>query len=368
MNADDATPSNDLAGELRQLIRTSGPISVAHYMHLCLTHPQHGYYRKADAIGASGDFVTAPEISQIFGELIGIWVAATWQQWGELQALHVVELGPGRGTMMADVLRTLNVVPGLQEKTRATLIEISPRLRAAQRQSLADYADRVAWAESLTDITTDQPPVPTIILANEFFDALPITQQVETADGWVERTVCLDSTDALVFSPGDGAIRETRRDALRRGAPSLMDDLHALARTRPTALIAIDYGYEGPAHGDTLQAMQSQSYAAVLENPGRHDLTAHVDFAELATELQSAGFITDGPLSQAEFLAGLGFAARLERLRQGKSARDTNVIDTAAHRLVADPGMGTHFRVLGARSAGLPPLIPFPARREPDTS
>lgn len=360
--------------ELVRAIRANGPMMGAQYMEHCLAHPEHGYYRRAEAIGAQGDFVTSPEINQIFGELIGIWVAATWQQMGEPDTFQLVELGPGRGTMMGDVLRALRVVPGLEARANSTLVEISPHLRSVQRKTLADVPNDVRWLASLQDVVTSTEPMPTIILANEFFDALPVTQFVRRDAEWRERAVDLDENNQLAFVDGpssqiqhdlphakNGDIFETRGPAYREGDPSLQTTLATLAASRPTVLLAIDYGYEGPTLGDTLQAMRAHEYADVLNAPGEQDLTAHVDFIELASICAEAGLQTDGLLTQAAFLAGLGFDARLERLLASKEARQVNAIETAAHRLVAEPGMGNHFRVLGARSAALPPLIPFPA-------
>lgn len=365
---------------LRREICASGPVPVARYMDMCLTDPQHGYYCRRDAIGATGDFITAPEISQIFGELLGIWVAATWQQLGEPEHLHLIELGPGRGTMMRDVLRAMRVLPGLRERVKPGLVEISPHLRATQRATLAGDDQGLTWADSLQDILDDPTDaVPTIILANEFFDALPVTQFVRVGGQWHERAVGLDAENGLAWthlSPvaelpdlpeaidsraNDGDIFETRRPALIASAPTLLEPLAAVASRVPTVLLAIDYGHEGPAIGDTLQAMRAQTYADVLQAPGEQDITSHVDFAELAGILEAIDLETDGPITQSEFLSGLGFASRLERLLIGKDASQANAIETAAHRLVAEPGMGNHFRVLGARSRGLDPLIPFPA-------
>jgi len=367
-----------LLDELRRMIRADGPMPVARYMDLCLSHPDHGYYRKAEAIGVAGDFVTAPEISQIFGELLGIWVAATWQQLGAPERFRIMELGPGRGTMMRDVLRAMRVMPGLVEHADVVLVEISDTLREHQRRTLANETASIAWATSLDEVAGEDvngasASIPTLILANEFFDALPVTQYIRSGGEWHERAVGLDQHGNLTFTRvpvanppenapsdvADGAVVESRRAALTGHPSAFSEALGTMAAQHPTVLLAIDYGYDGPAVGDTFQAMHNQAYANVLDAPAMQDLTAHVDFSELSNVLNEAGMTCDGPLTQSDFLAGLGFAARLETLRNGKVATEINRIETAALRLVADPGMGTLFRVLAARSAGIAPLIPF---------
>lgn len=364
-----------LLDELKREIAANGPMPVSAYMARCLYDPKHGYYRRRNAIGADGDFVTAPEINQIFGELLGIWVTAVWQQMGSPDRLRLVELGPGRGTMMRDMLRAMRAVPSLLDRVSITLVDVSEQFREVQRATLADVNVPINWAADLGELVADQDAAAMIVVANEFFDALPVSQYVRHGDGWAERAVAIDPSGALAFKEisdstfsfperlhtVEGDVVESRRTAYGDGAPPLMSTLSALEQKGPLALLAIDYGYEGPAIGDTLQAMRAQQYADVLAAPGHQDLTAHVDFAELADVLRECGLACDGPISQAAFLEGMAFSARLETLLAGKDARQANAIETAAHRLVAEPGMGVHFRVLAARSLNLPVLVPFPA-------
>ena len=200
MTVDDFTP---LETEIRRLITIAGPMPVSEFMALCLSHPQHGYYRTRDPLGSAGDFTTSPEISQMFGELIGLWVASVWHLMGSPEHLRLVELGPGRGTMMTDALRAARVVPDFRKAVAIHLVETSPTLQSRQQQTLARADVSVRWHQTLSEV----PDGPTVILANEFFDALPISQAVKQADGWHERIVDVDQVGNLAF----GVAREPMR-------------------------------------------------------------------------------------------------------------------------------------------------------------
>jgi len=353
-----------LAGLLRRRIALEGPIAVAEFMALALGHPTHGYYATRDPLGAAGDFTTAPEVSQIFGELIGLWLADRWQAAGRPAVADLVELGPGRGTLMADALRAARVLPGFREAVAVRLVETSPALRRAQAAALSDAAP--AWLSSLAELPETDPPRPLFLVANEFIDALPVRQFVRTAAGWRERVVALDpAAERFVFGlgPADPAGVALIDPAVRAAAPE-----GAVAETRPAALgtmaalarriaagggaaLVVDYGHAVPAAGDTLQAVRRHAYADPLDAPGEADLTAHVDFAALAAAAREAGAAVAGPVEQGAFLGALGLHARAEALSRARPYRAADVAAAAA-RLAAPDAMGRLFKVLAVVPAG----------------
>jgi NADH dehydrogenase [ubiquinone] 1 alpha subcomplex assembly factor 7 len=348
-----------LLARLAERIRRDGPMPVDRYMQACLDDPEHGFWQRADTIGAGGDFITAPEISQVFGELIGLWAAVAWEGMGRPAPLNLVELGPGRGTLMADALRAAKAAPGFIEAVRVHLVEASGPLRQMQRAALAVSGLAPAWHRNAGDV----PSGAAIIIANEFLDALPIRQLVFGEGAWRERVVDLDPGGGLRFAlvpavdfavqapPRPGAIVE-----LRAGEAEL---LAALAeRGAPLAALFIDYGPEGPASGDTLQAVRRHAYADPLSEPGTADLTAHVQFAALAKKARAAGLAADGPLPQGEFLGRLGIAERAARLMAANPVR-AGEIEAAVQRLVSPTGMGQLFKALAVRSPALSPPVPF---------
>uniref|UniRef100_UPI0026244709 class I SAM-dependent methyltransferase n=1 Tax=uncultured Sphingomonas sp. TaxID=158754 RepID=UPI0026244709 len=295
-----------LADRLRRLIAGGGPLPLAHYMALANAH----YYATRDPLGAAGDFTTAPEISQMFGELIGLWCADLWMRAGG-GAVAWVELGPGRGTLAADALRAMakaDLTPDVH------FVETSPVL--AQRQRAAVPA--AVHHDSLATLPDDRP---LLIVANEFFDALPIRQLVRTGDGWRERMVAYDG-ERFVATLGeqrfDAVIPENLRDAdtieTAPAAVGLMRELAARIARQGGALLAIDYGYAGPLGGDTLQALHRHGFADPLEAPGEQDLTAHVDFAALAEAAVSEGVVAHPLIPQRALLDALGIAARTAAL------------------------------------------------------
>ncbi|MFT0859472.1 class I SAM-dependent methyltransferase [Ancylobacter sp. G4_0304] len=369
--------STGLAALIARRIAADGPMNVAEYMAECLFHPQHGYYTTHEPFGAAGDFVTAPEISQMFGELLGLWAADCWMRMGSPPRFILAELGPGRGTMMADVLRATRIVPGFHAAAQVVLVEASPRLRAKQAATLSAYP--VDWRGRFEDI----PDGPLILLANEFFDALPIRQFVRTATGIAERMVGLGEDGALAFGlrpdarpdPADAArLMAAREGALLEVCPSgtaIAGDIAArVSREGGTALF-IDYGHAG-GFGDTLQALKSHAYDDVLAHPGDADLTAHVDFAALAQAGMAAGALALGPIPQGAFLARLGIAARAERLK-AKAAPDAAAAIDAATRRLAGTGkdeMGALFKALAlvhpalGGAAGFAPQDVFPTGKK----
>jgi SAM-dependent MidA family methyltransferase len=341
-----------LAEKLIGLIRAKGPIPVADYVRIALTDPSHGYYMTRDPFGAGGDFVTAPEVSQMFGELIGLFFAQAWEDRGRPARLHLVELGPGRGTLMADMLRAIaQVRPDLIAAADVVLVEASPALRGVQEKMLE--GQDVEWVENFSAVADDAP---LFLVANEFFDALPCRQLVKTADGWHERMVAEDG-GRLVFATGPGIVPpEIVPERLRNAAPgaifetspealALMREIaRRIAKAGGAALI-VDYGHTESGIGDTLQVVKAHQHVAPLSEPGEADLTFHVDFAALAASARAAGAQVCGPMPQGAFLSALGIGLRAERLKRAQPDAAAE-IEAALTRLT-DPGaMGTLFKAM----------------------
>jgi len=349
-----------LLGELRRLIAHEGPISVERYMALCLGHPVYGYYRTRDPLGAAGDFTTAPEISQIFGELLGLWTAEVWHGLGRPEAFRLVELGPGRGTLMADALRALRAAaPDCLAAADLHLVETSPVLRAAQARALTGATP--TWHDGIDTL----PGGPMIALANEFFDALPVRQYQRTARGWCERRIGLGPDDALAFGLSPDPTPEIAADGadgailtLPAVALDLTRQLAGRLAREGGALLAIDYGdlYGGTA--DTLQAVARHRFADPLAAPGETDLTAQVDFAALARAAAGEGAVVHGPVTQADFLLSLGLAQRAERLAARANPAQAAAVRAGAERLTdrATRGMGHLFKVMGLAGPNQPAL------------
>ncbi|WP_018387139.1 class I SAM-dependent methyltransferase [Ancylobacter sp. FA202] len=342
-----------LADHLARQIALSGPITVADYMEQCLFHPTLGYYTTREPFGASGDFITAPEISQMFGELLGLWAAETWLRLGSPALFVLAELGPGRGTMMADMLRATSRVPGFLEAARVVLVEASPRLRQIQAQTVGGH--RVEWVGTIDEL----PPGPLVLLANEFVDALPIRQFVRTPEGIAERMVGLGPEGKLAFGLRPGARLDSRAEARLAAAPlgavleicpiglSIAAHLGARLATTGGGALLVDYGHAG-GFGDTLQALYRQAFDDVLAHPGHADLTAHVDFAALARAASAAGARAFGPIGQGVLLERLGLDDRAFRLKRAASEADREMVEAARLRLAGpDEGqMGTLFKAL----------------------
>lgn len=362
---DTATP---LESRLKRLITASGPIDLATYMSLCLGDPEHGYYTRHTPIGADGDFTTAPEISQLFGELLGIWMLSVWQQSGCPSPFHLVELGPGRGTLMQDMARTIQSQPDAFATLHIHLVEISPTLRDQQAHRLESIKRPITWHDTIDSL----PEAPLFLIANEFFDCLPIHQWVRKGDSWHERVVGLDDNGNLAF--GLGPVRalsapspdaETEDGAILEQSPAsdaVMATLaHKLASYGGAGLF-IDYGYAKPGYGDTFQAMRNHAYANPLAKPGEQDLTAHVNFSALAHAASSAiqtnphGLTVSPAIKQGDFLLAMGLLERAGRLGAGKSAQEQEAIRDAVERLAAPDQMGSLFHCL----AILPHHCPIP--------
>lgn len=347
---------SDLLPVLKEMIRREGPISVARFMGLALGHPKHGYYMTRDPLGAAGDFTTAPEVSQMFGELIGLWAADLWQRAGSPPLLHLIELGPGRGTLMSDLLRAVRLLPGLADGLAVHLVEMSPPLRNRQRQVLE--ANTVAWHDSLKAALAEADG-PTLVIANEFLDALPIHQFVRTHGTWRERLIGWDDAEdrlAFTLAPTGSAaaalipseITDAADDDIIEVCPAAFDlvgDLAAhLGRVGGAALF-IDYGHARSGVGETLQAVARHEFADPLADPGNTDLTAHVDFAHLRSVGTEAGLTPHGPVTQSAFLKALGIDVRADRLRKSAPVNSPEV-DAALERLIGSDQMGALFKVL----------------------
>lgn len=366
--ADRTAPT--LLDVLRERIARHGPLPVDQYMRACLEHPEHGYWQRAATIGAGGDFITAPEISQVFGELIGLWAVTVWDGLGRPSPLRLVELGPGRGTLMRDALRAAHAVPQFLDAATVHLIEASAPLRDVQRRTLLAPPSRqrrdeegnspaIAWH----DTVRQAPPGSAIIIANEFLDALPIRQLIYRDDAWLERVVDLAPDGRLLFAAGPTvefqSVTEAKRDAiveLRAGEDEVLQSL--AARAEPHIALFIDYGPAEPSSGDTLQAVRRHAYTDPLVEPGTADLTAHVQFAALADKARAAGLAAHGPITQAEFLGRLGIVERTQRLMAANPGR-AGEIEAAVLRLISPGGMGGLFKVMAVASPHLPPPLPF---------
>ncbi len=353
--------------EIRRRIAAAGPMPIDEYMGLCLGDPDHGYYTTREPIGAGGDFITAPEISQMFGELVGLWMTALWKQMGSPAKVRVIELGPGRGTLMKDAMRAAQVVPAFSEAAALHLVEISPVLEEQQERTLEPLAMPMFWHPSLIDV----PEGPSIIIANEFFDALPIKQAVKRETGWHERRVGIDGDKKLAFVIAADPIPHFESllpPAVRAAPPASIFEWRAdtaafdlgrrLTENGGGALV-IDYGHTESAAGDTFQAIGGHSYADVLSAPGMIDLTAHVDFQALLRAAEAMGAKSHGPMIQARFLRRLGIETRASTLKAKATRAVANEIDAAVARLIGHTraGMGELFKVavLTHRSLGTPP-------------
>ncbi|WP_298912157.1 SAM-dependent methyltransferase [uncultured Algimonas sp.] len=360
--------STALAQRIRARIDRTGPISVAEYMTLCLLDPVDGYYPTRDPLGSDGDFVTAPEISQMFGECLGLWVIQSWDDLGRPDRFNLVELGPGRGVMMADMLKTVALQPDCFKAANVVLIEASAALQAVQAKTLGASGVQVGWADTLDDVDNR----PTLIVGNEFLDCLPIRQFIQTSDGWSERCVGADGSELRFETdghtapesvttafpgthpdPADGDLLE-----ICPAAAQIVDHLRDRFAQRGGRALFIDYG---PAHtefGDTLQAIKRHEKVGAFDAPGDTDLTARVDFAGLAALALQAGLVVHGPVPQRTFLSRLGIEVRAAALlREHEGARPKLL--RQLHRLLDEDEMGTLFKSVCLSSSGLPHPLGF---------
>lgn len=355
-----------LKQRIKKLIEANGPLSIADYMALCLFDPAAGYYTTREPFGTAGDFTTAPEISQIFGELIAVWAYSAWTAAGKPLPVTIAEIGPGRGTLMKDMLRTLSRLDaGFVNNARFAMIEASPRLTAVQRETLRDALVTPEWHASPGTL----PAAPLILVGNELFDAIPVRQFVKTAAGWRERAVGLDEAGELCFIAGAGSLdaallppdaASAAPGAIVEIAPAreaLMDQIANRIAREGGAGLFIDYGHARSAVGDTLQALRNHQYDDPLAHPGEADLTAHVDFAALAARVHAAG-LEAHLMTQGEFLQAMGLAERAQRLASGQSEAIRTRLASEVERLAHPDAMGNLFKALAICLPGAP-LAPF---------
>jgi len=351
-----------LGDDIKTLIRLEGPISVERYMTIALSDPRYGYYITRDPFGAKGDFTTSPEISQIFGELLGLWYADLWLRMGRPTSISLVELGPGRGTLMQDALRAMKSIKGLISSVQVTLVETSPTLRKSQQKLLEDFDLPIQWHSDVSSL----PKLPTLLIANEFFDALPVRQYQRNGKNWHERLVGLNEQDDLIFGLAREAetaldIKANEGSIIERNliGERIMHELAAHIVHYGGAGIAIDYGHTQSAVGETLQALRDHQFVSPLEEPGEADLTTHVDFKRLLDIAQSRGNAVSGPITQADFLEALGIRQRGQSLIKSANSDQAKAIISAIDRLTdrAHKQMGSLFKVISFYD----PKMPKPA-------
>ncbi len=352
-----AQANEALGQKLATQIAASGPISFYDYMAACLYDPDHGYYTTRNPLGRSGDFITAPEISQIFGEVIGFWTVETWRMMGEPANLHLVELGPGRGTLMSDALRAARLAPRFLESVSVHLVEMSQPLREAQQRALQGGPFPVRWHNQIEDV----PRAPAILIANEFLDCLPVRQCVfdGSRQRWKERCVGLEH-GRFAFTDRETGVSPPPMPAGTQATvyDGLAAHLAGRSRDHPLAALVIDYGHASFSWGDTVQAVKRHRFVDVFDSPGETDLTAHVDFGRLSTSARKHGLTPYGPMPMGEWLLRLGFLVRAGRLQAEAPAAEQNAIAAGAARLVSPDQMGVLFKVLILASQL--PVAPLP--------
>lgn len=359
-----------LAEEIALQIQTHGPMSLATYMSQCLTHPTKGYYKKSNPLGEKGDFVTAPEISQMYGEMLGLWVHGSWQMMGSPEQFDLVELGPGRGTLMADALRVISKDPKAMTALNIVLLETNPVLKDQQNDALDELAP--VWIEEIDELAAR--PNPKIIIANEFFDALPIRQFQFDQGQWHERVVGtledklawglsptpmpISAIPNHIDDPKDGEIWETCPLAHKT-----IGQIGRVLNQNGGAMILVDYGYETSQTGETFQAIQSHKYADPLTSPGDADLTAHVDFEALIDAAREVGTRAHFGGSQRQILKELGIEERAQTLLKTNPEQAQN-ISADLERLISKDQMGKLFKVMFMFGAQSPPVEQDPTINE----
>jgi NADH dehydrogenase [ubiquinone] 1 alpha subcomplex assembly factor 7 len=346
---------NALERIIRDIITAQGAISLAAYMELALQHPEHGYYRVGEPLGRTGDFITAPEISQMFGEVIGVWCAEAWREIGKPDPFALIELGPGHGTMMRDMVRATAKVGGFHDAKHLCLIDSNKTLREKQRDILGGSAPQ------FYDDISQVPPMPSLVIANEFFDSMPVRQFEQTFRGWSERMVTVEN-DALatVLRPLQVVennlipppLREAKPGTIFEFSPKaqiILRDILRRLKTHKGAMLIIDYGYVAASGAPTVQAVSHHAYTDIFERPGEVDLTAHVDFSAFEQLVRDAGLNASPVIGQGEFLQNLGIEIRAEALKKRATPQQAEEISCALHRLTDDVQMGQLFRVMEIR-------------------
>lgn len=360
-----------LGEKIKTLIKSNGPISVTDYFALCLADPEHGYYKTREPFGSAGDFTTAPEISQLFGEMVGVFMVQAWHAMNKPPRFNLAEIGPGRGTMMSDMLRVIEKLsPDMFAAASIHLVETSPRLRNIQAETLAPKVDKIEWHDGFDGI----PDGPLLLAANELFDAIPIRQFVKTETGFRERMVGLDANGELAFTAGIATL-----DPSLLPSPATSQPIGAIIEVAPArcavmqaicqhlsvnggVALAIDYGYVRSAFGDTLQALRNHQFDPPLAHPGLADLTSHVNFEELVHTAVKAGVYVTGLMEQGDFLLGMGITERAAALGRDQDTGIQQSLQTAVERLAGngEDQMGSLFKVMCVSNPpmGLAPFVP----------
>jgi NADH dehydrogenase [ubiquinone] 1 alpha subcomplex assembly factor 7 len=352
-----------LERELASLIEMEGPLTLDRFMALCLGHPRHGFYMTRNPFGAAGDFTTAPEITQMFGEIIAIWLMQCFDLMGRPPAVDLIELGPGRCTLMVDILRAGRAMPGFLAAVRPRLVEMSPLLHTLQEKTLQAAGIEATWHGSLDEI----PLGPSLLFANEFIDALPVRQFQRLQSGWAERVVILRNRElALGLVPAAPSLpRWTAAAApgdiaeVRPAADRLGETLGRRLALHPSAAIVIDYGHAPSALSDTLQGVRSHEKVHFLDQPGETDLTAHVDFQSLGDAIERGGARVLPLMDQGAFLKEMGLELRAGILAAKATDAQKRELAAAMERVAGAREMGHLFKVLAATSPHLGRPHPF---------
>lgn len=350
-----------LLEKIEKIIAATGPISLAEYFHICMAHPEFGYYKSKQVIGAKADFITAPEISQMFGELIGIWCLDVWKQLGRPSEFALVELGPGHGTLMSDLLRATAIEPDFIKSAQITLVETSVRLKEMQQQKLNGH--KIQWQSEISAL----PELPTILVANEFFDVVPIRQYIKRKQIWHERGVEINQqgalSDILLAASIDTALLPKGHENEPNGSvfetsparEAIAQTLAEHINTHKGAALYIDYGFKASGFGDTFQAISEHKAVSPFSMPGTADLTSHVDFQALQTASQQSDIVAQDTITQAEFLLGLGLLERAGILGANATPQRQDEIRADVERLAGPEQMGELFKVLCIHSKDITP-------------
>lgn len=332
---------------IRTAIHHHGPMDIGTYMNMCLGHPQHGYYMTRDPLGAAGDFTTAPEVSQMFGEMVGLWVAHTWLQFGSPLNIILLECGPGRGTLMNDILRSTKNIPELTQAINIHFLETSPVLRGIQKETVGE---NVTWHDTLETLP-DHAPL--FVIANEFLDALPVRQAIHDGTSWKERLIGLDDQDNLCFVSGPavpyGDMPWGRKDEIFEFSPArdfFVSNIAQRLKMQTGAALFVDYGHAKTAKGDTFQAIRHHQFCSVLDVPGEADLTSHVDFEQIARRAEQDGIAATNIITQSSFLKNMGIDLRLEQLSSKATAEQKQNLQTGYDRLTDKKAMGELFKAI----------------------
>ncbi|MBL0848846.1 MAG: class I SAM-dependent methyltransferase [Candidatus Liberibacter ctenarytainae] len=360
--------SAQLNKKIVDFIKKNGPMTIDQYFLWCLSDPEFGYYTTCNPFGASGDFITAPEISQMFGEMLAIFLVSAWEKHGFPQCVRLIEMGPGRGTMMVDILYAIcKLRPSFFSVLSIHMVENSERLKLIQQQQLSSYGEKISWCSSLSDV----PQGCTFFIANEFFDSLPIKQFVTTKNGMRERMVDIDCQGELIFSEGGQEVERNFLPCVDCGPGMIFETspyrdcqmkfISDRLACEGGAAVIIDYGHFQSSIGDTLQAVKGHEYYPLLKHSGQADLTSHVDFQRLSSIALSHKLYINGCITQGQFLEGLGIWQRMFSLLRQNAGKKEILLD-AVKRLVGESSqqtsMGVLFKVLVVSHKEID-LIPF---------